>query len=97
VPEDKGNRTFKVSPKGIINLAGSTLREIGLSRAKGQKVRVSVQGGEVVISAGGGNDADAVQISPRGVIELPFPAKEALGSRYAVKEQTKKGIVLTRA
>jgi hypothetical protein len=95
--EGRGKRTFKVSPKGIINLATSTLREIGVARGSGQRVRVTVNGNDVVISAANEKGADSVRISPRGVIELPDSAHAALGSRYGVKEQGQQRVVLTRA
>jgi len=89
-------RSFKVSPRGIINLASSTLRGLGLRGEKGQRVRIKVEGGDVVISPSAGNDADSVRVSPRGVIELPADAQEALRPRYVVKQGSSR-VILNRA
>ena len=89
--------SYKVSPKGVINLAGSTVREIGLQRASGQHVRCGVEGNDVVITPSAKDDRDSVRVSPRGVLSLPENCRQALGSRYAVKQQGKGKLVLTRA
>lgn len=97
MPSDKkGTRTFKVSPKGLISLAGSTLKRLGLQKSSGQTVVVTTSGKDVVIAAGRG-DGNAVRISPRGVVELPPDAAQALGRSYVVKEDNGGKVVLSRA
>lgn len=92
---------FRISPRGLINLATKDRRALGAAEGKGSFVNVTVEGKNVKISPAGERGPNTVKISPRGLLQLPSEAHNALSGGkkgyYSLGSQDQKGINLQPA
>ena len=84
-------QSFRISPRGMINLALKERQALRFVEGQGRLVDVKVEGGTVQILPADKPGPDTVKASPRGVLQLPSEAHKALSGgnkgRYALTSE----------
>lgn len=101
-------QSFRISPRGVINLALKDRQALGFVEGEGRYLDVKVEGGNVRILPAAKPGPESVKASPRGILQLPSDAHKALSGgkkgRYGLTpeaagqgKQVNKGISLRPA
>jgi hypothetical protein len=92
---------FRISPRGLINLASKDRRALASGKGGDTYVDVTVEGQNVRILPAAQRGPNSVKISPRGLLQLPSEAHHALSGgkkgHYSLGAQDAKGINLRPA
>ena len=95
------SQRFRISPRGLINLASKDRRTLASGKGEASFVNVSVDGHNVRILPAEQRGPNSVKISPRGLLQLPSEAHHALSGgkkgHYTLGAQDAKGINLRPA
>jgi hypothetical protein len=95
------SQRFRISPRGLINLAEKERRTLAVAEGESRFVDVTVEGHNVRISPAQQRGPNSVKVSPRGLLQLPSEAHHALSGGkkgfYSLSAQDEKGIHLRPA